>query len=291
MSVPGTACAGAEMIDINQDLSIFYSGGSGGFVFLHWILLFDQHHCSLPADPMVSKKYREKYHHRQRLDESNYLDIKDDSWPDYADYQKNFDSLDELIQTETARQYLLHADDRNLIKEWYDENLQAVIKNQWNINGPWKSTEHRPDNNATLKTTCVHRPYKVYFFCNDHSSWKSAPGKKILLYTDIRSQLRLAHFKQAWVFFDKPSHQWHGIMRKSLQQSIFYRGTQINNNLQQAFEIADDYITLQQFLLCPSIFFNREHNANQKKLTKNWAQLHPQKLLHKIGLSQLGATH
>lgn len=278
------------MIDINQDLGIFYCGGSGGFVFLHWILLFDRHYCSLPADPSVSKKYREKYHHQQLLDESNYLDIKDGSWPGYADYQKNFEILDEHIQTETARQYLLYADYRNLIEEWYDENLQAIIKNQWNINESWKSTEHWPDNNATLKTTCVHRPYKVYFFCNDHIGWKSFPGKKILLYIDIRSQLRLAHFKQAWVFFNKPSHQWYRIMRDVLQQSIFYNDIHIDITVHRAREIADNCISLQQFLLCPGIFFNREHNANQKKLIRNWAQLHPQKLLHKIGLSQLVST-
>lgn len=107
-----------------NDISLYYSGGSGGFFALHLILLAGEHECKFDNDV----------------------------------------SFDEIFAT------------------------------QWNIMpGHWKANEAWPNNELTAKSAIKN---KVYFYCNQFEV-KSTTGKKLLIYTDLATQVELSFMKGA----------------------------------------------------------------------------------------------
>jgi hypothetical protein len=77
--------------------------------------------------------------------------------------------------------------------------LNGVIDSQWNItnHNKWKESETWPNNEITQLTTTSLR--KLYFSCNpdDDKNLTIFPGKNLIVYTDIDSQIELAYFKKA----------------------------------------------------------------------------------------------
>lgn len=81
--------------------------------------------------------------------------------------------------------------------------LNEVIEKQWNIcnNLHWKQTEVWPLNTLTYKESIKNQ--KIYFFCNPKIEDVSKfDGKIIFLYTDALTQLKLAHYKRAFIYTD-----------------------------------------------------------------------------------------
>jgi hypothetical protein len=83
-----------------------------------------------------------------------------------------------------------------------EQDFKKIFQHQWNIidKSQWKVNETWPDNTAT-KTSNFTR--KIYFTCNHNSSWQQMAGIKIVLYTDIKTQVWLAKFKRAFWFNEK----------------------------------------------------------------------------------------
>jgi len=59
----------------------------------------------------------------------------------------------------------------------------------------WKSNELFPDNNKTLKLK--NNTKRIFYTVNEFDEWMDLPGKKILVYTDIHSQIRLNYYKRS----------------------------------------------------------------------------------------------
>jgi hypothetical protein len=289
MSVSGIGSNGAKMIDIDQDLNLFYLGGSGGFIFLHWMLLLKKHFCQIPIDNNSAAPFRQKFKDIKPLDRQNYESIQDHLWPSYKDYKENFPKLLDSILRETSRQYSLHGDDQHNDIEWYDANLSAIFTKQWNLSSTWKATEQWPENDQTLLKSCNHKKFKIYFTCNDVQKWVSFPGQKIILYTDIRTQLRLSYYKKAWIFYNSNANKsFRPIVKNILQnKSTLFNGVLISSLLKPLISPVTQLVCLQDLLLKPSEVFGITHNDEQCKLLKIWANLHPPELLNKIGLSPL----
>jgi hypothetical protein len=281
----GIESSGVKMIDVNQDLNILYFGASGGFVFLHWLILLDRHYVSLPNDESVTKKFREKFHETMPLDKTSYDSIKDPSWPDHAAYLKDFANLPENVKQETSTHYLNYADDIDNIHEWYRANCEAIIDKQWKPSHWWKSTECWPDNTRTLQTFCAHKSWKIYFTCNEIETWLTFPGIKILLYTDLKTQSRMAAFKRAWYCHPDGNLSYIQSIKKLFKhQAVEFDGDLVFDQVLEASRHSNHNVKLQTFIMNPLLYFASYHDNYQKKLLSTWIRMHPKKLLAKISL-------
>lgn len=120
-------------MDKLKDISLYYFGGSGGFLLLHLLMLSDQFYCSF-------------YKHK-------------------------------------------------------NVSFTEILKKQWNIKNhhDWKKSEIWPHNAATFSSITDKR--KIYFYCNPTAETIRTDTLNILLYTDVRSQLILSKYKNAFDFF------------------------------------------------------------------------------------------
>jgi hypothetical protein len=272
---------------LDNDLNIFYSGGSGGFYLLHWILLYKKHYANFSSDNELKVKFisqlTNEHRSQLRLSRDSYQNIKDPKWPHYKYYFNNFDSLSPPMKLELQQHHSNWADPTNL-DGWLDYQLDCIIQHQWNNSAGWKSTEQWPENSVTLSTGCPQRKYKIYFFCNDVDQWKNYPGKRIVLYTDIFSQLRLGAFKHAnW--FRNTTLNTKQIIKEILKNNI----TKINNeyihaDLVSAFNSADLVIKLQDLITDPTGTLGIAPTDDHIKFRNHWKSLHPTQLLEKCKL-------
>ena len=273
------------MIDPKQDINILYFGGSGGFVFFHWMMLMGLHYCSLPLIDPVAKKFRHRFYLTMPLDIETYHKIKDSSWPKYDTYCANFHDLPEHIKKESASQYLHFGDDTVNIPEWYEENITEIVCRQWQIGHWWKSTECWPDNAITKNTKCHGRSWKIYFTCNNTSQWLDLPGTKILLYTDLQTQIRLSGYKKAWYFIPSLELSYFATTKHLLKsRSAMFGDDLVFDAVLAASKHSHYSIKLQKFIRDLADFFLYNLNQAQKKLLRQWISLHSRSLLDKTAL-------
>jgi len=84
-----------------------------------------------------------------------------------------------------------------------NSQFPTSLKNQ---NDGWKHTEHWPDNKLCANTSTSKR--KLYLVCNplfapetyEHNKWITSISTPVLLYTDLKTQLRLAYDKRSYWF-------------------------------------------------------------------------------------------
>jgi len=78
-----------------------------------------------------------------------------------------------------------------------NDQLDVIIDRQWNItdHNKWKDNEIWPDNNKTLS---MPESPKLFFYCSlPRSIWEELSGIKLLIYTDLASQIALCTYKKA----------------------------------------------------------------------------------------------
>lgn len=256
----------------DSDLNVFYAGGSGGFYFLHCLLMRKQHFCQFPTNLTY------EHHPNLRLTETSYNNIKDPSWPNYNYYLEHGSGINtELRFAET--QWAVNPE---VIPGWFDRVCKTVYDHNWNINPDhWKSTEIWPVNTGTLNSNCVDRPYRIFFTCNDIDSWQKWPGKKVVLYTDIRTQTRLAMYKKAWKYIS--SARTFSKTKNSLLLAKPHGADLVGDKVKIALDQTDCAVRLQDFV--KSMLGNKS-TQQQKDFTEYWLQQHPTALLRKCKLDQ-----
>jgi hypothetical protein len=80
-----------------------------------------------------------------------------------------------------------------------NNQLNIIIDHQWRItdHSKWKCNETWPNNNRTLS---MPGSPKLFFYCSHiRSEWEKLSGIKLLIYTDLASQLALCNYKKSWV--------------------------------------------------------------------------------------------
>lgn len=89
-----------------------------------------------------------------------------------------------------------------------NQDFSEFFQHQWNItdHASWKMGEVWPDNHLTENSSIQN---KVYFSCNpDASFWPfHARGSRLVLYTDLRSQLLMSRYKNADLYAHTKA--WH----------------------------------------------------------------------------------
>jgi len=215
---------------LHNDLNIFYSGGSGGFYLLHYLLLFRQHWCALEF-------------------------------------------------TDASGQSLKDQD--------FDTKLKSIISQQWNIptTSKWKQNEVWPSNSSTLAESSP-RPYKIFFTCMGPGpdQWPDFPGKRILIYTDIRSQLLLTRAKHAGWWRNSNTLNTAQV-KKFMRQAFTANDHKIYHRLQPYFDAADQAIYLQDLVTDPETTLGVAVTEQHKQFTQHWKNCHPQALLQKTRLN------
>jgi hypothetical protein len=229
-----------------------------------------QHFCQFPTD------LEYEYHPDLRLTETSYNNIKDPSWPNYSYYFVHGSKNNEELRTEEMR----WASNPEVVPGWFDRVYKSVHSHNWKINREhWKSTEIWPNNQGTLNSNCKDRSYKIFFTCNDLESWLQWPGKKIVLYTDVRTQTRLAMYKKAWKYIN-PEKKFSKT-KNVLLSAKNYNGDLVVDKVKIALDQADSAVRLQDFV---KSMLGTESTQEQKDFTKCWLSQHPVDLLHKCNL-------
>lgn len=255
----------------DSDLNIFYAGGSGGFYFLHCLLLNKQHFCWFDLPTKIIP------HSGLRLRKEDYDNIRDPSWPNYEDYLVHGNQGNsELISAEMQWAY-----NPEVAPGWFDQQFGAVHSKNWNIDPQaWKSTEVWPINEKTLSSCCADRKYKIFYTPNNLTQWSKLPGRKIVLYTDISTQIRLSMYKKAWKY---PNLKTFSGMKNIRRTSRKYNDCAVDSVVSAALQRADYTVKLQDFV---KLMMSDSANEQQRQFTQLWLNHHPADLLRRCGLGK-----
>lgn len=275
---------------LNHDLNIFYTGASGGFYLLHYLLLFRQHWCALEypgALQYIAQHGSPAQKHQLRLSSSAYADCAGASWPAYAEYNQLYPDIPEPARSELETLHNAWATNVDYIDQGFDTKLQLMLNQQWNIQsaGAWKQNEVWPCNSTTLAEPAP-RPHKIFFTCitpNTSDQFLDFPGKKILIYTDLRSQLLLARAKNAGWFANGKQLTTTQI-KKFMRLAFTANDHKIYHRLQPYFGVADSVIYLQDLIADPETVLGVPATPQHREFTQHWKRCHPVELQHKTGL-------
>jgi hypothetical protein len=293
------------VIDLDQDHNIFYLGGSGGFFLLHYIMLYGKHYSFLRLSEddktSVENNYKIKLLNndkeellKYRCSESYYKAMKGADWPSYDEYLEiNLSNLPNTIQQEIFAVHLNEPRSYNNIevsRDWVDYKFDYIFNKQWKSQGrDWKKFEIWPENNWT-RSNQQWQGNKIYFSCcpgTKIEDWTKWPGKKILLWTDLDTQIRMNLYKRAGEFRKKINFPIDSLsavkteVKKLKDKSIQINGETVHPLIGQVWDLADYRIKLQDLIL--SNPFNVDPLPKQVKFKQQWLSLHPSLLLKKSG--------
>lgn len=282
---------------VNQDLNIYYTGGSGGFVFLHMLMLSKkfvlQYHMSLQqqlkfrAQLLTQPNFVAWLHTEMQLSDYDYASLQQHDWPSYTDYvlgrQPPVDLAPYVITAYAAgSQDLIYSRAQEC-----EFITQAVVAHQWSARSNWKSTEIWPNNQLTLAEPGTN--FRIFFHCNNRDAWLASPGFKVMLYTDVRTQLRMCSYKSAGMFFDTQGASRFGTHRQHLRTAVYQPSTKcrIDTWAAEDLEHADLLVSLQDLVNCPEqqlSLFGVKMTDQHQQLLQQWRAQHPVGLLHKCGI-------
>ena len=283
---------------INNDLNIFYSGGSGGFYLLHYILLFKKHWCNfhhsaefnLKLLDVVSRQYPESKLNKLRLTEQAYNNCAAADWPDYQHYYHNYpQGIADSVVAELKNLHQQWAYNVSALPGGFDLEFDLIRQHQWNVDvaANWKHNEHFPVNDITAQSNLSDRPHKVFFTCNFIDEWLKYPGKKVVIYTDIQSQLELSKSKKSFIYNTFGDEEAEQRSKKMIEFALPYNEhTVFKPVVEQALPAADHVIYLQDLIRNPEQVLNIDITQQHKDFTQQWLGLHSDALLSSIGLSK-----
>lgn len=123
-----------------------------------------------------------------------------------------------------ALHLLLLTSHYHCVFEGDEQDFEKIYQKQWNIGKKWKDSETSPDNNKTFASDMNN---KVYFFCNPTiKQITQYPSTKILVYTDIDTQLRLSKYKNAYLYTRPENEVLISIKRQFIEQYNNYKDKQ-----------------------------------------------------------------
>ena len=171
----------------------------------------------------------------------------------------------------------------------YDKDFgQKLMAEQFNIKDlrSWKHREHWPDNPATL-ASATGKP-KLFMTSSDERDWLRYPGKKIFLYTDYRTHLRLASSKRAF-WFARQESPTLGYIKRAIKNVS--DGLLKEVHATKVFTEKNGGITVRwQDVLTPKgliDFFDKlglKSNQDNMRFLEDYIKLHPKPFLDKLGI-------
>ncbi len=279
------------MINLNQDINIVSLGGCGSMILLHYLLLYKKHYANFHLERSHQIFYNVPSKFKYIDDKKKYDSLKGDDWPNYEDYRKyGTEELAYRLAFEIEGYEQTHQND-DFYNYFLKNYLPLVIDYTWKGDKHnWKKYETFLNNSATQKEKILN--YNK-IFCSLYSptvnTWEFYPGLKILLYTDYKSQRRLAMHKRAFYFHPNSMATYNfSSIRKSFrkQKLVTFDGITIDEMFADIWPIVDVKINLIDFINNPNLIFSELPNKEQVDLLKKWRSLHPDKLLTKISINR-----
>ena len=172
------------------------------------------------------------------------------------------------------------------IPEWRDFIFKEKLETQWNITdaSDWKSHELWMTNR--LDFVPRQGRYKLFFSTNDINEWKIYPGKKLYLYTDARTQVRMALKKRAnWFFKRLNGDRYMNIssIKRILNTKVKFNDMEVIPDVCESIALAEKHILLQDLILDPVATLGISNTVEQQELINRWTELHKKfKLYDKI---------
>jgi hypothetical protein len=279
---------------MTTDLKLGYSGGSGGYLLFHLLLLSGKYYANFDAETINSKLLK---------DGNSYL----------------ANQLNLAQQNESS-----NIDINTVIKHQWDISDPRF----------WKTNEIHPKNKKTkLDKINLSKIYLFGNPDSDYpdktSDWYNYSAKSVIIYTDLPSQVTLAYYKNCKWFINN-SKMWYKIYNqlkgsdwpncssytdlknltqhiqnelyekfnflagpsdiKTISQSFtLYKHTPIIDSMIDLLETADHAVKLQDLVntngeILLDISGLDQITDSQRKLLFNWRNLHDKKILDKIGI-------
>jgi hypothetical protein len=244
-----------------MNAQLYYFGGSGGFFALWHILLGTDYSCELQKGM------------------NSYNIIRRSDWPAISELPATIFDLPDGVQEE-----LTNNQEWKLIVEQTIENNNvsprsinsSFYRSQWDINEDrtkWKSTEKWPSNLLTQNSSFSN---KLFFNCNPgQEDIIQDCDKKILLYTDIETQMMLAKNKHAWIYAEKSIEEFELV---KTPQTKKFNGFEVFDKVAEFAEYTDYQIRLQDVVNTQGQalldIFDLTINENNVHHNNMWLNLH-----------------
>lgn len=252
--------------------NIGYRGGSGGFLFLHFLLLSDQCYNdifdNIDFPDVIAQQWNISDHQRWKASEywpNNFKSINNDSSLTKISYFCN-PTVEEFFQKKQL--------------------LDTVIIGYNNVKDPdWPAVESLKD--------FVNLPNWIYDEIYNTLDCKNTLGylkgqadlKHIWLYTDFNSQNELAYYKKAYFYHKQPSREK---IQDFEDKTEIWNGISVDKNAVHFLNHSHIQIKLQDLVNSPDSLIDhgliKQVNQKQHNLLKHWKSLHPPELLNKIGI-------
>lgn len=269
---------------LNDDLNLYYKGGSGGFFLFYLILLEDTHYSyfhQADINTGIINKFSFNLNHDfnyKILSQLDYNLLKGSDWPDYDFYSKNFLSLSIDLQ-DNIQTFEPSINVLEIYSFWKRLQYDYIIQQQYMLDdiSTWKLKEYWPDNHITKKMKVpLGQNYKLFFNCNDDEEWLTYPGKKVVLYTDISAHVKLSWHKNAFWFNPQFSSENKnlGFLKEIYKKFIIYENKKVYDGYQNPLKVADKIIYLQDLITKDLESLGFSGNKRQYEFRKRWIELH-----------------
>lgn len=275
------------MLPRDRDFALIHAAPSGGQYVLHQLLLAGNHWCKFQLpDRILQQALLELSSQQQqnlKTTKEQFARVWQPGWPNYTQYFSQQQDLPqhcaEILQP-LALQFPVNLED---FPGMWHKLLHWVIEYQWAITKPqhWKSTELLVLNNTPNHTQeyqffeyLPQHLRRVYLFCNDFDSWVQRREFKILLYTDVDTQYKMAVYK---------NHPLQQLVCRYLQSPAVLQNHRVLPEVARYAIEADAVIYLQDFVNDPTPWLGAVNPA-QLSLQQRWLDLHPPSLLQQVGI-------
>jgi len=248
-----------------MNAQLVYFGGTGGFFALWHILLGTDYNCVL------------------RNTDQEYNDIKGSAWPALSELPATIFNLPDIVQEELTnnQEFKLMVEQTMENRTMENRNSPRSIdskfyKPQWSVNedrSRWKETENWPKNLLTQKSSFKN---KLFFQCNPFAEDIIADSnKKILLYTDIETQVMLAKNKHAWIYRGKTIEEFESVKNPRTKK---FNGFEVFHEVDKIAKLTDYQIRLQDVVNTQGQalldIFDLTINENNMHHNNMWLNLH-----------------
>jgi hypothetical protein len=250
-----------------------YSGGSGGFLLLHLLLLSDNFFCFFPEQKQFDQILKDQW---------NISDHKlwkqNEHWPDNFMTASSNSLHNKLLFdcNPSVDEFFTY----NRFFQRFNQAYHDIKDSSWPDITSFVDFDQLPQRIKIEVVDTLNCENLIQLALSD-----SFHKKNIWLYTDIYSQNELAFYKKAKFYYKRPnqekiedftnkSKKWQNVL-VHIHTIYFLNNSDIQIRLQ---DLANDPTILITHGLVDNI------NQNQYRLLTQWKKLHPPELLKKIGI-------
>lgn len=252
--------------------NIGYRGASGGFLFLHFLLLSEQY-CTdmfygIDFADVLAKQWNITNHNTWKNTEIP---------PSYIKTLNSDSELDKILffWNPDQNQFFQKKQQSDFAIRCYNE----IADVNWPVLKTFEDFVNLPDKiYQEIYSTLEHKTMLQYLR-------GLVQSKSVWLYTDWYSQNELAYYKRAYIYYNKPQQEK---IQNNKDIAEMWNNISVDKNAVYFLNHSDIQIKLQDLVNSPESLIDhgliQQVNQKQYDLLKHWKSLHPPELLNKIGI-------